>query len=220
MLVLAIIFIAISLIIFGILFYRFFHNFHKYRYMGNSFINVGICYILCLAYTMTLKFTPIDGVDALTGGLAFTSSFFDAIKMMVGSFDVKVLQEYASNNDIGRIIYAYAFVVTSIGSLVTTSLSVILGFFFQFKPNITNFFGDIFHSSRTRENVFIFTEPRVKMSIRLAEKLRDSGDFVRIVVSRKSQSTQEGTEFKNRLVMEGFDVWTENASSNFASYII
>ena len=220
MLIWIIVLSSLSVGIFAYLFTRFIFYFKKYKYRGNAYVYVGVTYLLCLAYTITLKLNPVNAVDKLSLGLALTSSFFDSVRMSIGSFDVKVIQGFNSSNELWRVIFSYAFVVTSICSLIATSISVILSFWFQLKPKAINLVKDKFGKKDDRENVFIFTEPRVKVSIKLAEKLRESGDYVRVIISRKSQSTQEGQEFKNRLVGEGFDVWTENTSSNFASFII
>ncbi|MCQ2772675.1 MAG: hypothetical protein MJ238_05335 [Bacilli bacterium] len=108
-------------------------------------------------------------------------------------------------------------------------------FFLSFKP-VAALYRKIFkHDPFLRSRVYIFTEAGVDTAVTLAENLSKKrygknkygdkvvtrkGDIVTIVVPSSSMRTQEGTEFRDKLILKGFDVITENVSYRFLAYFL
>ena len=218
MLSLVIILIILEIIIFLILVARFFNNYFKYRYIGSFTIYLISSYILCLLFSLITNIYPPEGlINNNEFVLAIMVSFFDAIKMMLSNFSTDVITSYINSNIIWMNVFGIAYIITSFIALVATSISVILIFIKTLKPKANNF---IRKNINKKNNVFIYTETDVKISLKLAKHLRDNGYVVKIILSRDSQDSGSGQEFKKQLTMAGFEVLTENSSSNFASFII
>ncbi len=196
---------------------RFIRFFFKYKYMGNSLYYIIPCYLLCLFFSIFVALRPAEGlVESTKFASGILNSFVDGLKMMVGGFDGNAIASYLDLNEPWSIIFAIAYLVASFFSLVATSTSVVVFTIRMIGVKVKNYF----ESKNAKRVSYIFTEHSVPFSMRLAQKLKEDGDIVRIIVSRGSLKTQDGTEFKDAIELMGFDVWTENKSSNFASLLL
>ena len=213
--------LILSGVVFAFLIVRFFRYLLKYQYRGNFFIYTAFCYVLCLCYSLYANFYPAIAPQTTSQPFVIVvTSFFDALKMMVAAFDRSTIAQYFFANDPMKLAFGIGYLVTSIGSLAFGSLSVLIATVRNFKMKIKAFFKKLKPST---ELYYIFCDSGMPMAAKLAQELngKDSKNKVVVMyVTRSSQKTQEGTEYKDFLVSKGLDVRTENFSKGLASLIL
>ena len=224
-------------IVMGVLIYIFFSR-YKYKYIGNLLKYIIPSYIVCFLLSFAVNTNPlsvtssmdvyIDGVkkvyDITTTNVSFDgnvfqalmNSFFDALKMMAMAFDKTVISPYFKL-DGWHIAFGILYYGFSVFALVFSSIGAILFFFKSFNAKAANFFRSF---SKKRKVYYIFSEAKcARPTIKLASELAKKKHIVIIYVSKASLKTQEGTEYRDRLINEGFDVRSENVSRELCTYI-
>ena len=221
----------------GVLIYVFFSR-YKYKYIGNLLKYIIPSYIVCLLLSFAVNTNPltvsstmdvvVDDVtktyEVITTNVSFDgnvfqalmNSFFDALKMMAMAFDKTVINPYFKL-DGWHITFGILYYVFSVFALVFSSIGTILFFFKSFGAKFVNFRRSI---CKKKKVYYIFSESKcARPTIKLARGLVDKKHIVIIYVSKASLKTQEGTEYRDRLINEGFDVRSENVTKELCTYI-
>lgn len=207
---------VVSILIIGYLVWRFAKNYRRYRYIGSTFVYLLLCFVACYICSLCAVYNPsIPPEEEVTLLSALGGSIFSAIKMFAVSFEYKAIAEYLTMGP-AYVFFAITYVSTSGASLAFVSLAIILSFAKGIIPKWRNFFR---YFKPSRNIHYIFTDSGVTISSRLANELNKKRDIVRVVVTRKSQKTQEGTEFKDALIAQKFDVITEDFTDKYGKLI-
>ena len=207
--------------IYGYLSFRFIKNLFKYGYIGNSAIYIGLSFLGCLLFSIYANLNPVEVPENFNRLTALASSVIGAVKMFALSFDYQAIGAFFQTGIIWNRIFAVLFVLTCALSLLFTSLSIVLNYVRMLLPKAKNFFRLFprIKSFRNKDVHYIFTDSKMTITSRLARELNHKKQVVYVVVTRKSLKTQEGTEYKDYLISQGFDVITENFSSKYAKLI-
>ena len=221
---------------------RFLYNLKHYDYLGNVLLYIGIAYALCFVFACYAHFRPaevsketismvING-EAATGEIVspksgsnpfvvLVSSLFDGLKMMAAAFDRSVVNSFVSEHG-ARAVFAFYYVGVSFFALLATSISTILFVFKSFKAKIGNFFKSW---SKKKNIYYIFSDPQVRPSMKLADELRNDKDgkksknIVIMYIQSSALKTQAGTEYRDALKTAGFDVRSEPFSEKLCAKI-
>ena len=201
--------VCFSLILF--LLVRFLRNWLKFKFMGSSYIYIAACFLICFVYALfsNLFVQSICSEAKASSGnvpLSIATSLFEAIKMMAVAFDKEKIAPFLSGNAISKL-FGYGYIIASVSALLFTSISVILSFTKTLGIKSRTFF-----KTRCPKNeiFYLFSDPAVPITIRLAGELKNDGKIVIIFLSKASQKTQVGLEYKDKLISKGFDVRTES----------
>ena len=206
----------VSLLIIGYLIWRFAKNYRRYRYIGSTFVYLLLCFVACYVCSLCAVYNPsTPPEEEVTLLSALGGSIFSAVKMFAVSFEYKAIAEYLTMGP-AYAFFGIVYVFTSGASLAFVSLAIILSFAKGVIPKWRNFFR---YFKPNRSIHYIFTDSGVTISSRLATELNKRRDIVRVVVTRKSQKTQEGTEFKDALIAQKFDVITEDFTDKYGKLI-
>ena len=208
-------------ICFGVL-VNFIVKIFGFKFYGSTIIPLIVIFVLCYLFALVPNLHPIEGF--VDGKPEFGSNYilvsiavsiFDAIKMFAISFDKDVIINYYAANGAYRL-FSVGYVLTSISALVFASISIIVFTIKTFWARIKNVWFSLFSN---RDVCYIFSDPKVPIAATLGEDLLKKKKIVIMVVTRSSQKTQEGTEYKDSLLMKGFDVRTENFSTGICRVI-
>ena len=225
----------------------FIYKYGRYKFVGNSLRFIFYAYLICLFLSLIVNLNPIEADKVKTtydfyqgsssnptvislvnqeapknvsfdnGWIAVLSSFFDAAKMLTLAFDRGVIGPYF-NQQGWRFAFGIVYVVSSFFALLTTSISVIL---FRGKSawaKVKNFFK--WFRFCDKEYYFIFSDCKsAEPTIKLGKVLKASNRIVVMYVSKASLKTQEGTEYRDALINEGFDVKSEGFNEQICSFI-
>lgn len=193
----------------------------KYKYRGNALIYTVFCFIVCYCYSLYANFFPaIPPENPANPIVLIVTSVFDTLKMMVVAFDKNLIGAYFQLNDPMKLAFGIGYVVSSIASLAISSMAVIMMTVRNFKKNGKTFFKKL---NPNTEFYYIFSDPGMPMAAKLATELQKKDANKRVVtmfVTSSSQKTQEGTEYKDMLMMKGLNVQTENFSAGLASFLL
>ena len=237
-----IVLLAVTTITICWLIIHFIRNLKKYDYLGNVYFYIIIAYCLCLMFALYANFRPVStpsttislNIDGTTysgeinqpassqnGFVIFVSSLFDALKMMAVAFDRSVVNAFVIKGSVYSVFGIY-YAVVSFFALITTSISTILFVSKSFGAKITNFFRSF---NKSRNVYYIFSDPQVPQSIKLANELKKGdgkskkGNIVKMYIQSSSLKTQAGTEYRDALKNAGLDVRSEPFSSKLCSKI-
>lgn len=210
---LILLFILTGIVVIGLV-TRFLVNLFKYDYLGNVYIYVIFAFILCFFYSWYAAMHPLKG-SAPNFLIALVSSIFDAIKMMATAFDRDVISGYFSKGGIDSW-FAGFYTFVSFFAIVATSLSTILFVFKSFKAKLLNFFRSL---NPKKEMYYIFSDPQVRPSMKLAEELKKDKKIVIMYIPSSVLKTQTGTEYRDALKNAGFDVRSEPFSYKLCNRI-
>ncbi len=199
-------------------------RFAVYKFLGNITLYVIICYAICVVFAMYANYHPqpveVDGViiqpeygDRWT---VAATSFFDALKMMAVAFERDKIDAFIKSEEIANRIFGYGYIGASVIALIFTSLTVILAYARNIHAKLMNWLRGIFLKKGT---VYLFTDSKVTITLRLAEELKKDGYVVITYLSRASQKTQEGTEFKDQFVGRSLDVRIEQYGQGIADLL-
>ena len=221
---------------------HFIRNLKKYDYLGNVYFYIIIAYCLCLMFALYANFRPVStpsttislNIDGTTysgeiiqpassqnGFVIFVSSLFDALKMMAVAFDRSVVNAFVNKGSVYSVFGIY-YAVVSFFALITTSITTILFVSKSFGAKITNFFRSL---DKSRNVYYIFSDPQVPQSIKLANELKKGdgkskkGNIVKMYIQSSSLKTQAGTEYRDALKNAGLDVRSEPFSSKLCAKI-
>ncbi len=234
--VLIVILLCVALITAVILIRLFVKNLAKYKFIGTLYKYIIPAYLLCLLFSLFANFRPIisnitstiliDNVPhtivepakavETSGFMLFATSLFDALKMMAVAFDRSIVTSYYNVGGFYKA-FSFGYVAVSVFALLTTSLSAILFFSKSIMAKAINLCRSIF----TNKNAYyIFSDSKVaNAAIKLGKELKKNKNIVRMYITRASLKTQEGTEYRDLLINNGFDVRTENFSQKMCSMI-
>lgn len=218
--------IAIPVLLF--LFFWYLIRYLRYKYIGNLYIPIIIIAVICYFYSLYLRLNPID-----TGSTEIASqkehiaasifgSFFDAVKMFALAFDTsKIAPFFNFSKELGnQVFYNLLFVIgylfASIMALLSVSVLVVLTFFRNFLIRVKTL-GRTAH--RKKKIFYIFSDPKVTIAARLADAVTRDGDIAIFYLSRASQKTQEGSEYREMLISKGFDVRVEAYGLGLARWL-
>ena len=225
----------------------FIYKYARYKFVGNALRFIFYAYLICLFLSFIVNLNPLDAEKVKTtydfyqgsssnptvislvnqeapknvsfnnGWIAVLSSFFDAAKMLTLAFDRSVIGPYFDQQG-WRFAFGVVYVIASFFALLTTSLSVIL---FRGKSawaKIKNFFK--WFRFWDKEYYFIFSDSKsAEPTIKLGEVLKASNRIVVMYVSKASLKTQEGTEYRDALINQGFDVKSEGFNEEICSFL-
>lgn len=187
---------------------NFYFKIKKYKIMGSAIITVIVCYLVCLIFAIYANLNPsIPPETSINPWIAVASSLFDALKMIALSIDKASISAYINAGSYSAL-FGVGYVLASVFALIFTSISVILATVKTFKAKLQTILFSLFTK---RDIYYIFSDSRSEVAVKFAEKLkRSKNSIVVLYITRASQKTQEGTEYKDMLLSKGFDVKTEN----------
>ena len=220
--------IIISLVIFGV-------RWKRYKYVGNHFLYalfaLALCFGLALmsnifppAITETIKVNGetkvIEEVHEAGDFSRIASSFFEAIKMLGLGFDRDKVSFYFDQFlkpcYLHYNLFGAAYILSSALGLFYTSLFIALTLFNNAVIKVKTFFKNLCPSKQV---YYLFSDSNVTITAKLAEELQRDGHIVVIYLSRASQLTQAGTEYKDNLITKGFDVRIESYGAGLIEYL-
>ncbi len=226
----------IPVVIIG-LFFRFGYRLKNYKFIGNVYVYIITAYLICLALSIVVNLNPIETLVEKTITIANESkvysykepnvsfnnpleaigvSFFDALKMMAVAFDRAKLEPYNDGNSLYKV-FAWVYYASSVFALLATSISVIMFFSKSFLAKLCNIKRSI---SEKNSVYYIFSTAKVAAATKkLGKVLKDKGNIVIIYVSKASLKTQEGTEYRDSLINDGFDVRSEGYSKELCKFL-
>ena len=224
---------ALALILGSFVF--FWYKWIRYRFVGNHYLYALYALAICIALAVISNIFPIEisskylvnqteyTVQSVKDGDLFSSicsSLFEGVKMMGFGFDRDKLSAYLSHfkelEYLHDTLFGIAYVVTSLIGLFFTSTIVALAIFKSFTIKARTFFKSL---NTKKEVYYLFSDPTVTITEKLAEELQRDGHIVVVYLSRASQLTQAGTEFKDNLVGKGFDVRIEAYGDGLIKYL-
>ena len=216
-------------------FILFWYKWARYRFVGNQYLYALFLLAICITLAVISNIFPIEIVNKVEiNGSIYTvkdanessiiakigSSIFEAIKMMGFGFDREKLSAYLTHfkelEHFHETLFGVAYAFTSLIALFFTSALVALTLFKNFIIKAKTFFRTF---SPKKEVYYLFSDSTVTITAKLAEELQRDGHIVVIYLSRASQLTQAGTEFKDNLVTKGFDVRIETYGDGLIKYI-
>lgn len=209
--------LAITVTVYTLAAINFYIKVRHFKIVGTTYLCVVFAYLVCLGFSLYANLNPVVPPETpLSPWVTIAGSFFDALKMMVLSLDKALLSPYFSAGP-HNLVFGITYVVASILALIFTSISVVLVTFRMFGAKIATLWKRWF----TRKDIFyIFADSRSPIALRFAEKLKsDKNNIVVVYISRASQKTQEGTEYKDSFVLRSFDIRTENFSTGLSKVI-
>ena len=213
--------LILSGVVFTGLIFRYLLYAFKYKYRGSPLIYTAFCFIVCFCYSLYANFFPAIPPETAGNPLVLAvTSVFDTLKMMVVAFDKSAIGAYFHAEDSTKLLFGIGYVISSIASLAISSMAVILLTVRNFKKNGKTFFKKL---NPNTEFYYIFSDPGMPMAAKLAQELQKKGAKDKVVtmfITSSSQKTQEGTEYKDMLMMKGLDVQTENFSAGLASFLL
>ena len=213
----------------------FWYKWGRYRFVGNQYIYALILLVVCIGLAVVSNIFPVEIVNKISlndtiytvkdanesGTLAkIASSLFEGIKMMGFGFDRDKLSAYLEHfkdiNYLHQTIFGVSYFAVSLIGLFFTSAIVALTLFKNFLIKAKTFFRSF---CPKKEVYYLFSDSAVTITEKLAEELQRDGHIVVIYLSRASQLTQAGTEFKDNLITKGFDVRIESYGDGLIKYI-
>ena len=222
-----------------ILFIWFINRYRNYKYIGNLYIVICIIFVVCYFYSLYLRLYPlssgpskifVDGVEyelepkaeADKPLQAILGAIFDAVKMFAMHFDTTKIVPFFKTDDkeVLQIVYHqlffWGYLFAALSGLLSVSVLVVLIYF----RNFTIRFNTLRRSAHRKKKIFyIFSDPKVTIATRLADAVSRDGDIVIFYLSRASQKTQEGSEYKEMLISKGFDVRVEAYGVGLAKWL-
>ena len=209
------------------LFELFFLGYNKihYGYSGKKTFYLVITYLLCYCISLFCNLTT-TGADAKHPVVSIGISFWHAIKMISLSFDTNIVKPYFGSNAFGTT-FGISYVVASATGAAILSISVISLFIKTSKINLLNILKLWFTSG---DIYLIFSDAKDNVARKLGKELvngsknnkvdtRIRNRIIIMVLSSASLKTQLGTEYKDQLIADGFEVWSEEYTKKFANYL-
>ena len=193
-----------------------------FKFYGSTTLPLVFVFVLCYLFALVPNLYPIkaivDGKPEFESSNIIVSiavSIFDAIKMFAVSFEREAVLNYFNAGNYYRL-FSIGYVTTSVCALLFASISIIVFTIKTFGAKLKTCWYLLFSK---RDVHYIFSDPKVPIASTLGQDLIKKNKIVIMVISRSSQKTQEGTEYKDSLLMEGFDVRTENFSTGICRVI-
>lgn len=227
----------VPIVILG-LFIRFGYRLKNYKFIGNVYVYIITAYLICLALSLVVNFNPqeilVEKTITVAGesklysytdtNVSFSNPFevivvslFDALKMMAVAFDRAALKPYQNSANGWYNAFSWIYYISSAFALLATSISVIMFFSKSFIAKLRNIIKSICGKNKV---YYIFSNSRVAgPTKKLGTVLRDKGNIVIIYVSKASLKTQEGTEYRDSLINDGFDVRSEGYSKELCKFL-
>lgn len=212
----------ISFIICTLILINFIIKIFGFKFYGSTTIPLVVAFVLCYLFALVPNLYPItaivDGKPVFGSNNVLVSmavSIFDAIKMFAVSFEKDAILNYFNAGGYYEL-FSIGYVFTSVSALLFASISVIVFTMKTFGAKIKTRWFLMFSK---RDICYIFSDPKVPIASTLAQDLLEKKKIVVMVITRSSQKTQEGTEYKDSLLMKGFDVRIENFSTGICRVI-
>ena len=212
----------ISFIICTLILINFIIKIFGFKFYGSTTIPLVVVFVLCYLFALVPNLYPIaaivDGKPVFGSNNVLVSmavSIFDAIKMFAVSFKKDAILNYFNAGGYYEL-FSIGYVFTSVSALLFASISVIVFTMKTFGAKIKTRWFLMFSK---RDICYIFSDPKVPIASTLAQDLLEKKKIVVMVITRSSQKTQEGTEYKDSLLMKGFDVRIENFSTGICRLI-
>ena len=230
--------VSIPLLIFLVTY--FFIRYRRFRFVGNLIPFVIAVLVICYVHSFYLKVFPnhIVEVNQIINNTIETteissrsdsnivsslfSSLVDAAKMFAFAFDFSKIAPFfkfsksMSGEDWAYSMYGVSYLLASIVAVFFTSTIIVLTFFRDAGIKFRTFWRT---RGRKNEICYIFSDPKVTIASRLGETLIKEGKVVIFYLSRASQKTQEGNEYKEMLLGKGFDVRVEKYGDGIAKFL-
>jgi len=211
----------ISFIICTLILINFIIKIFGFKFYGSTTIPLVLVFVLCYLFALVPNLYPITFVDGQPqfGSnnvlVSMATSIFDALKMFAVSFEKDAILNYFNAGGYYKL-FSIGYVFTSISALLFASISIIVFTMKTFGAKIKTLW---FLMVSKRDICYIFSDPKVPIASTLGQDLLDKKKIVVMVITRSSQKTQEGTEYKDSLLMKGFDVHIENFSTGICRVI-
>ena len=199
----------------------------KYKFIGTTLIAVIFAYLVCFGFALYANLYPINVKETAEAAKEVTNngsipvakiaaSLFDAFKMLGVAFDKDAISGYFATPINGyNFAFGLGYVIASVGALIFASITVILFISNSAFAKLSNFFKTI-NIFKNHDMFYIFSDARVPVAAKVGEELKKRG-IVIMMVTRSSLKTQEGTEYRDSLIIKKFDVRTENFSQGLCS---
>ena len=190
---------------------------------GDLYLYAIIGFIICLLYSILVDLNYIKGnpsVVSYVGNekvlITLIYSIFDALKMMVVSFDRDIISTFFKEGGLYSV-FSIVYIIQAASTLAFTSIVALIGFF---KVNLVKI-KTTFRAMRKNAHIhYLFSDAKVDITTKIAKDLlKDRNNVVILYVSRGSLKTSDGAEYKDKLVVSGFDVRCENFSSKLCAYL-
>ena len=212
----------ISFIICTLILINFIIKIFGFKFYGSTTIPLVVVFVLCYLFALVPNLYPItaivDGQPEFGSNnvlVSIATSIFDAIKMFAVSFEKDAILNYFNAGGYYEL-FSIGYVFTSVSALLFASISIIVFTMKTFGAKIKTRWFLMFSK---RDICYIFSDPKVPIASTLAQDLLEKKKIVVMVITRSSQKTQEGTEYKDSLLMKGFDVRIENFSTGICRLI-
>ena len=212
----------ISFIICTLILINFIIKIFGFKFYGSTTIPLVVVFVLCYLFALVPNLYPItaivDGQPEFGSNnvlVSIATSIFDAIKMFAVSFEKDAILNYFNAGGYYEL-FSIGYVFTSVSALLFASISIIVFTMKTFGAKIKTRWFLMFSK---RDISYIFSDPKVPIASTLAQDLLEKKKIVVMVITRSSQKTQEGTEYKDSLLMKGFDVRIENFSTGICRLI-
>lgn len=211
----SIVLLIITCLINAFILLRYLVKIIKFKIFGNRYIPMGVAFILCIAYAAFANFNPAVGQSNIHPFVNIGSGIFDAIRMMALAYDRTAIAAYFDAN-IYHVLFGVGYVLTSFFALLWTSIAIVVIFFKAFLATS----GAEFRKVNSKKNVYyIFSDPKVTVAAQLGEALKEKKESVTMILTRGSQKTQEGTEYRDMLASKGFAIRIENYSKGLGNVL-
>ena len=189
-----------------------------FNFYGNKYIPVVGAFILCLGFALFANFNPAAGEGtSLHPLVVVSSSIFDALKMMAVAFERAPINAFLSSSNGLMVAFGIGYIITSVFALIWLSFAAIVLTLRGIKAVTCTSFK---RAKRNKDAYYIFSDPKVTIAARLGESLKNDGHAVTMVLTRGSQKTQDGTEYRSMLVSKGFEVKVENYSKGLGLILL
>ena len=227
------VFVILATLAMGGLVFLFIWRFSRYKYVGNVYLYIVLAYLICLAFSIFVNLNPIQISEAgepLEYNVSFANKFvaiatspFDALKMMAIASDRALIKPYFEKSLMHGIFGGYYYAASAF-ALVSTSITVILFFAKSVRAKLSNWLKSWFKDANV---YYIFSEAKVANAAKRLghvlqgekDKKKKNHNIVIMYVSKASLKTQEGTEYRDALINDGFDVKNETFSEKLSYYL-
>jgi len=188
-----------------------------FKYYGNKYIPIVGAFIVSLGFALFANFYTAAGPSTLHPMVNVSSSIFDALKMMAVAFDRGPINAYFATGNPYLVTFGVGYIATSVFALIWISFAAIVLFYKGIKAVTITGFRKI---NKNKDAYYIFSDPKVTVAARLGESLKKDGHAVTMVLTRGSQKTQDGTEYRSMLISKGFDVKVENYTKGLGAILL
>ena len=195
------------------------YNLIRYKYLGSKWFYFVISLIVCFLFCYYINNHDAETLALKPSWNGLFETAFDTFKTVFNSIDKSKLEFLSDTTKVANAgLFSFLLTAASVITLAYLSISLILGYLVSFKNGAFAFGNKAF---RAKDIYYLFTDSKNETVIPLAKQLlKEGGHSVTVFVTRASLKTQEGNEFKDKLVGLGIHVRAENFSQKLCKKLI